>query len=127
MATFLQNAKAVLILALATSGCGGEKAPTGDGPGTPSVSYYADVKPILDARCVSCHQPGQIGVGDLTSYEGAAAQASLIVEQTETGLMPPWFAGEGCNEYQHDPSLSDAQKETLRVWSDAGAPMGRAG
>lgn len=38
------------------------------------VSWKLDVQPILNARCVECHQPGGQGTEtsglDLTSYEG---------------------------------------------------------
>ena len=38
------------------------------------VSYKLDVEPILQSRCVACHQPGGEGYAasglDLTSYQG---------------------------------------------------------
>ncbi|TVS00264.1 MAG: hypothetical protein EA406_00980 [Rhodospirillales bacterium] len=41
------------------------------------VSFALDVRPILESRCVSCHQPGSAGYEesglDLTSYEGLMA------------------------------------------------------
>ena len=38
----------ITLLALATLGCGAQ----------PEVRYSSDVRPILDARCVDCHQRG---------------------------------------------------------------------
>ncbi len=47
-------------------------------PSTPAaeeeVSYSMDIQPVLNTRCVTCHQPGGAGYAesglDLTSYEG---------------------------------------------------------
>lgn len=114
----------ILCGAAALTACGGEGAPGANGVGASAISYFADIKPIMDTHCVSCHQPGEIGTGDLSNYASVSAQASLILQQVESGLMPPWFAGEGCNEYQHNPSLSAAQKTLLRSWNEAGAPKG---
>lgn len=40
-----------LAVALLQTGCGGEKP----------LTYQANIKPILDANCVSCHVPGGTG------------------------------------------------------------------
>jgi hypothetical protein len=46
----------------------------GDASAEEQVSYKLDVKPILQSRCVECHEPGEQGHEasglDLTSYEG---------------------------------------------------------
>jgi hypothetical protein len=45
----------------------------GDASAEEQVSYKLDVKPILQSRCVECHEPGEQGHEasglDLTSYE----------------------------------------------------------
>lgn len=51
--------------------------PAASGHAAEQVSFALDVKPILESRCVSCHQPGREGYEasglDLTSYEGLMA------------------------------------------------------
>ena len=36
---------------------------------TQGLTYYAHVKPILDAHCVDCHSEGGIGAFPLSSFE----------------------------------------------------------
>lgn len=98
------------------------------GPRT-AVSFAADVKPIIDARCVTCH--GGVYDGeertelsfDMTTYEGIMAGSeygpvieagnpdeSLLVEMIEMGDMPE----------EGDP-LTPEQIETIRTWIAEGA------
>jgi hypothetical protein len=87
-------------------------------------SYYEQVKPILDARCVSCHEEGGIGPVALSNYEQVAHLAPLIRLMAETRTMPPWSADRGYREYKYDPSLTDEQIATIVAWDDGGAPAG---
>src|SRR4051812_46058089 len=56
-------------------------------------TYYANVAPILDAKCASCHRSGGIAPFSLTTAKGARAHAAGIVRMTKAGLMPPWMPG----------------------------------
>ena len=47
------------------------------------VTYYRDVKPLLDARCVQCHSPGNIAPFSLTTHEEAAPFAATLVDAAE--------------------------------------------
>ena len=62
----------VLATALAAGGCESspESPPTGPvPPGTSAtVTYWQDVAPIYNQRCVSCHQAGGIGPFRLDTY-----------------------------------------------------------
>jgi hypothetical protein len=78
-------------------------------------TYYADVKPILDGRCVPCHSETGVAPFGLSTYEDAAAYGQAIVAATSSRTMPPWPAAPGCNTYRHDPSLSEAQLEILQT------------
>lgn len=119
-----------LVLAVLLSACSSTdpvEVAGADGPGptaNPTVTYYADVKPILDRSCVSCHQDGQIGVGDLTSFETVRPAMSVIVGQVADRIMPPWLAADGCNDYVGDRSLSDEEIATIQTWADEGGPEG---
>ncbi len=102
-------------------------------PSSETVSFQADVQPILQEQCVSCHQqPDGKGYEAsgllLTSYEG-------IMEGTTLG--PVVQPGEPLNstlirlvEGKADPSIAmphnesllpEAQRETLRLWVAQGA------
>lgn len=97
--------------------------PEGDPPGS-DPTFYADVKPLLQRHCVSCHQPGQIGVGDLTDPDVVVSRAALIKQQVSDRIMPPWLADGDCRDYAQDASLSDAEIETFARWADTGAALG---
>jgi hypothetical protein len=82
------------------------------------------IEPIIEQRWVSCHQAGQIGVGALASYDDVRVRSHVVVQQVESREMPPWFADAECNQYNHDPSLSDEEVGLFAAWHAAGAPAG---
>ncbi len=87
-------------------------------------TWHQQVKPIVDGRCVRCHQAGGIAPFSLETYANAAGAAQSLASAVESGSMPPWGAGPADVSYLHDPSLTAAQKATLRAWADDGAPEG---
>jgi cytochrome c553 len=119
--------RAVLItlsaLAVATlqTGCG-EKA----------LTYQADIKPILDTNCVSCHVPGGSGYEKsglrLDSHEammkGTKFGAVVVPGSSVSSTLYRLVSG------QADPSirmphgssaLPDADVATIAAWIDQGA------
>ena len=104
--------KRTLLLTLALSlltGCSSEELPS-DSP-----TYYGAAKAILDANCVSCHQPGDIAPFRLDSYESASSIHKSVVWSVENKSMPPWPPSADCTEYQHSKSLPDEDLATLRA------------
>jgi hypothetical protein len=104
-----------------TAGCGG------------AVSYARDVEPILEANCLSCHQPGGAGFEasgfSMVSYDD-------LMKGTQYGPMVIPGDSEGSNllvlmEGRADPSISmphgsmelvsAADIATIRRWIDQGA------
>ncbi|MBX7097185.1 MAG: hypothetical protein K1X89_05715 [Myxococcaceae bacterium] len=90
------------------------------------VTYHADVKPLLEGRCVNCHVAGGIAPFALDSYAQAKTYGASMVAATESGTMPPWRAGAADVHYLRDPSLTAAQKKVLSDWVNAGMPEGDA-
>jgi hypothetical protein len=85
---------------------------------TTGSTYYEDVKPILDAYCISCHgDEAGIAPFPLTTYESAAASAELIAEEVSAKRMPPWGAEPGHTLLKFDVSLSEEQIDLLVAWS----------
>jgi len=113
-------APALLSLSLLWSAAGCD----GGGSEDAAITYYRDVKPILDARCIRCHVDGGIAPMPLGTYDEAYPFRARIREKVADRIMPPWEAGPGCNEYQADFSLTDAQIDTVTGWVDLGAPAG---
>ncbi len=68
----------LLIVFLITFSCTREKVPPIDQQCNATISFSNDVMPILEANCISCHQPGNTSGGyDLSSYSAIAATANI--------------------------------------------------
>ena len=87
-------------------------------------TFSKDVAPILYKNCAGCHRPGEIAPMSLLTFEQARPWAKSIREKVLAGQMPPWHAAEPRGTFANDRRLSDAEKNTLIAWVDAGAPQG---
>ena len=112
----------LVLTGIAVTACASEKADGDASDDTPT--WHRDIAPIVQGRCVSCHQEGEIGPFSLGDYATAAALADAIAASVEARTMPPWGAEPGLTEYLDDPSLSDDHIALFRAWADAGAPEG---
>ena len=72
------------------------------------VSYVNDVKPIMDARCLSCHGAGG-NFPELKNYTEVNAHAVMVKNEVESGRMPRGAA------------LSAAQIKSIVDWVEEGA------
>jgi hypothetical protein len=88
------------------------------------ISYVKDIAPILEAKCVACHEKGGIGPFAMTSYEVVKGFAPMIRESVRTDRMPPWDVDAHVGSFKDDKSLSADQIKTLVHWVEAGAPRG---
>ena len=90
------------------------------------VTFNKDVAPILQRSCESCHRPGGGAPMALISYSDVRPWARSIRNRTGSREMPPWFIDKniGIQHFKDDPSLSDAEIDTIAAWVDAGAPQG---
>jgi Copper type II ascorbate-dependent monooxygenase, C-terminal domain len=91
-------------------------------------TYNANVAPILDAKCASCHRLGGIAPFALTTAADAKAHAAGIVRMTKAGLMPPWMPGDDSAPIvgRDVRRLTATELATLAQWAAAGAPAGSA-
>jgi hypothetical protein len=97
---------------------------TGDAP-----TYHADIRPVIEARCLDCHQPGGVGPSDFTYDEaawadGPAPWAAAAARAVDSGEMPPWLPSDDCHPIEDARGLTDEQRELFRAWSAAGYPAG---
>jgi len=112
--------KRVLLAALSAVVCSASMASAQ----TP-VTFAHDVAPILFAKCGVCHRPGGAGPFSLLTYATARVHATQIAAVTASGVMPPWQAdGDYGGEFIGQSRLTPDEKETLALWSAAGAPEG---
>ncbi|HEY3781834.1 MAG TPA: redoxin family protein [Fimbriimonadaceae bacterium] len=98
--------------------------PSAPAPRVGAVNYAADIKPILEKHCISCHRPGEVAPFSLIGYTNARKWAPNIARVTYNRQMPPWKAVHGYGEFADDISLSEEQILTLQRWNEAGAPKG---
>ena len=91
---------------------------------TSAPTFNKDVATILYKNCTSCHRPGEIAPMSLLTYQDARPWARSIREEVSTGTMPPWHADPAHGRFSNDRSLSDADKELIVRWVNAGAPKG---
>jgi mono/diheme cytochrome c family protein len=96
-----------------------------DDTGTaPAVTYYENIKPVLDARCVSCHRDGGIAPFSLATYDDAAAWADAGSIAIHAGTMPPWPPADDCNEYAATREMNDDEVALVDAWIAELVPMG---
>jgi hypothetical protein len=89
-----------------------------------ALSYYADAKPIIDAKCTPCHIEGGIGPMPLTTYAEVQPFLPLISNDVSKNVMPPWVANAPLDYFDGDRRLDGDQKKTLLSWIKQGAAEG---
>ena len=106
-------------LLLAACGDGGSSGDDVDAAADP-VTYYRDVKPILDARCMGCHSADGIAPFTLATYEDVVDNGPAVALEVAEGRMPPWPPNPECNDYLADRSLSAEHRALIAAWFDGG-------
>jgi mono/diheme cytochrome c family protein len=103
---------------------GSTSAPASETGVAATVTYYETIKPLLDARCVSCHREGGIAPMSLATYEDAAAWSGAAAAAIHAGTMPPWPPADGCNEYAATREMNDEEIALVDTWIAEQVPMG---
>ncbi|HXG48710.1 MAG TPA: redoxin domain-containing protein [Methylomirabilota bacterium] len=96
----------------------------GDEADSTPVSYAEKVAPILAAKCVGCHSPGNIGSWSMSSHKKIKSMSSMIEEVLLTRRMPPWDADPHVGRFANNAALTVAETKTLLRWIHQGAPRG---
>lgn len=89
-----------------------------------TVTWSADVAPILFTNCTPCHRPGESGPFPLFSYTDAVKKAAKIRFVTQSGYMPPWPADASYTHFVGERVLSALEKTLIKTWVDLGMPRG---
>ena len=89
-----------------------------------AISYATDIAPILERKCVTCHQVGGIGPFAMDSYEALRGFAPMIREAIRTDTMPPWHPDPKVGAFHANPDLTSHEARTLVHWVEAGAQRG---
>jgi hypothetical protein len=86
------------------------------------ISYTKTIAPLIEDKCVACHEQGGIAPFAFDSYEKVKGFAPMMREAIRTDRMPPWDADPHVGKFADDKSLSTDQVKTLVHWIEAGAP-----
>ncbi len=92
--------------------------------GPVETTYSREVAPIFYQHCTACHHPNDIAPMSLMDYKSARPWAQAIRQAVLLKKMPPWFADRSIGHFGNDPTLSDADRETIVTWVEQGAKEG---
>jgi Copper type II ascorbate-dependent monooxygenase, C-terminal domain/Copper type II ascorbate-dependent monooxygenase, N-terminal domain len=89
-------------------------------------TFYQDVRPLFDSKCVQCHQDGGIAPFSLHDYAEASPRANQIAAYTADRVMPPYLLETGgeCGSFDESIALTDEQIALIGGWARAGALEG---
>lgn len=90
-----------------------------------TLSYYSDIKPIIDRQCTGCHAKGKTAPFPLTAYSDLEKRGGFIKKVITTRYMPPWYAAPGFQAYHNERRLSDEEIEIITKWIDQGMREGK--
>jgi hypothetical protein len=93
-------------------------------PASAAPTFSKDVAPILYKSCVECHRPSAMAPMSLLTFDDARPWARAIKQKVARREMPPWGADPAVGKFLNDPSLSQAEIDTISAWVDGGAPEG---
>lgn len=127
MTTSLTGGVSVLILGAAIVGGSATAAGQYARPSTPDTpTFTKDVAPILYKNCIGCHRPGEIAPMSLLTYTDVRPWAKAIRDEVADRTMPPWHADAKHGTFKNDRSLTEADRDTIVRWANAGATEGDA-
>ncbi len=88
------------------------------------VSYVNDVVPVLERRCVSCHEEGGVAPWAMTSHQMVSGWSAMMRETLLTLRMPPGqIDDEFVDKFVDIHMITDEEKQTLISWIDHGARL----
>ncbi len=91
---------------------------------TAQLTYVKDAAPILEKKCVACHEEGGIGPFALTNYALVKGFSPMIKEVIRTDRMPPFHADPHVGKFSNDRRLTADETKTLVHWIEQGSVRG---
>ncbi|MDX1908981.1 MAG: cytochrome c [Bacteroidia bacterium] len=95
-----------------------------DAPLPDTVTFSADIAPVVYANCTPCHRPGSAGPFSLITYEDLARRARTIARVTRDRYMPPWPADPGYRHFVGERILTEREIALFQAWAAQGALPG---
>jgi hypothetical protein len=88
------------------------------------LTYVKDVAPILEKRCVACHEVGGIAPFAMSSYAMVKGFSPMITEVIRTDRMPPYHADPHVGQFSDSKRMTPDEIKTVVHWVEAGSPRG---
>jgi hypothetical protein len=116
----------LIVPLLVEAGCDDEK---NVGSNQQSLTFWGDIAPIFNEKCVKCHQPGGIGPFRLDDYGEASKMAPAISVAVESKTMPPYLvAHDGtCGQFEDGETLTAEQITKIKTWATGQKTEGTKG
>ncbi len=99
---------------------------TGQNPQVKETTFSKEVAPIVYAKCVYCHRPGEIAPFSFLNYKESRPWAKSIRQAVLQKKMPPWYADPHYGDFANDRQLSESEIQTIVSWIDGGAKEGNS-
>lgn len=90
----------------------------------PEVTYQRDLRPLIEASCLSCHGAGGAASLELHQPEAVERLAERIVEVVVARTMPPYPADPACRPLRDVRALSADTIALFERWRTLGFPLG---
>lgn len=119
----------LLLLSAGVVACGDDATIVTEADGMAQVTqptFWQHVAPILNEKCVACHQTGGIAPFRLDNFEDTERRATLIADMTENRIMPPYLmeVGGDCGTFDESAALTDEQIDVIGAWARGERQLG---
>lgn len=91
-----------------------------------ALTWKADIKPLFDRQCVSCHAANAADTAPLATYEQVRPWIAAIREEVLERRMPVPRGRPGIDPGVDDHPLSPMERDVIVGWIDGGAPERRS-
>ena len=87
-------------------------------------TFSQHVAPIVYAKCIQCHRPGEVAPMSLINYRDVEPWARSIRRQLVERTMPPFHSHSRYGLLVDMPRLTQHETDTIVRWVDTGVPEG---
>lgn len=113
----------LLVMMLGLTGCQQEQqADNANSAAADRLIFVRDVAPIIQTKCVECHQPDGGAPFSFTLAADVASRAQQILEVVQSGFMPPWLPDDSV-DFADSLALTDEERKTIQDWVKLGAKL----
>ena len=89
-----------------------------------TLTYYGQIKSIVDENCTICHRSGQTAPFSLENYEDLKKRTAMIELVVASKYMPPWHADTLFSTFHNQRALSKESLDKILLWIKNGSPAG---